>query len=258
MKFGGWAVVCWLLMGSVGWANVGLSSQPRPEDGIYDPGNRISPAEKSALRRDIESTRENGGLDLLVAVIEKPGTREPQDVADELANRWGYHGGRALVLWIPEAEGSPWISIGGLIRSEMPAAALQTVKANAKRRAGVESSLERGVRAAVSALSEDLRFAGGQAARGTANAPKYALPNWKEVLITAAIHSKKLVILGGVGLATVIFLIYHVWKIWKRARMLMVPKKFPEVSWKRRFGAPHAGIVYSYSNPRNFTHHAQK
>lgn len=232
-------------------AGIALGGEQRPEDGVHDPSGLIPPAAKAAIIREMRSVRDSSGLDLLVAVADKPIAWDPQKFADELSNRWGYHGGRALVLWIPENTENPWISIGGLIRSELSGPEIQGMMLKAKGAANDPRPGE-AIRKAVVSLGEDLRFAGGKTARKV-SAPKQPI----NIRTTDAIFilfrdSKK--ILAAVGLTLLALSLIGYWfiKAWRSMRLAITPRTFPDVSWKRRFGAPHAGIVFTSAPKRKF------
>jgi uncharacterized membrane protein YgcG len=249
MKF---FLAIWLFMalGSPIWARVNINEfdQQRPVDGIYDPGDWIYGPAKSNLTRELVSIKESSGIDVLVAVVESLGTNDPQELAEELANRWGYHGGRALILYVPENKTSPWIAVSGLIRSEMPAATLEAIINKAKQRARTDPSVHGAVSKAVDSLGEDLRFAAARAARGVSSAPQQmAAPTLKDFIFLFIGNFKKIIIVVGLAILICAFLIYWTIRTWKRVRISLTPKTFPEISWKPRFGAPYAGIVYTHS-----------
>jgi hypothetical protein len=227
----------------------------RPDDGIYDPGRRLSEPATSSLIREARSISESSGLDLLIAVVDGVDAPDPPAMAAELANRWGYHGGRALVLWVPDHPETPWISVSGLIRSEIPAAELEAIIQRAKHRAKSHASIDEGILAVVASLGEDLRFAAGKAARGTqATRTGPVRLSAKELFFLVIQQSKKIVVLAGIFIAGVLLLGFWGWKIWRAFRISLVPKTFPEVSWRPRFGAPHAGIVYTHRKRKDPTH----
>jgi hypothetical protein len=222
--------------------------QQRPLDGIYDPGEWIRGPAKTNLTRELNSIRESSGIDVLVAVVDKLGENDPQAIADELANRWGYHGGRALVLCVPDHPDSPWISISGLIRSEIPRPTLEAIIDKAKQRARTDQTAHGAARRAVDSLGEDLRYASARALR-TVQAPvgPVGRPSIKDLFFLLLRSIKTILIVVAVFSTIGFLIIYSAIKIWKKARMTLTPKIFPDVSWKPRFGAPHAGISYTYS-----------
>lgn len=234
------------------WGKVNLSEfdQQRPVDGIYDPGDWIHGPARHALIRDLSNIKDSSGIDMLVAVMETAGGSDPQELAEELANRWGYHGGRALILYIPENPESPWIAVSGLIRSEIPPAALDKMINDAKQRARTDPTAAGAVTKAVGSLGEDLRFVAAREARGMRSETRQPPPTIRQLVFFFFRSAKVLIIVAGVGIVGVFLVVYLSYRLWKKLRTALVPRTFPEISWKRRFGAPYAGIVYTYS-PKN-------
>ena len=66
--------------------------------------------------------------------------------------------------------------------------------------------------------------------------------------------ARKIAVMGLVGLAAVSIFLYMLFRTLNRMRMALVPRKFPDVSWKRRFGAPYGGIVYTSSFKKRKPH----
>lgn len=244
--------VIWVFFafGSCVWGRVALDQldQQRPEDGIYDPGDWIFGQSRKSLIRELVSIRESSGIDVLVVVIESIGANDPQELAEELANRWGYYGGRALVLSIPENDQSPWIAVSGLIRSDVPAPTMDAIIVKARQRAQAGSTVPGEVAQAVGSLGEDLRFVAGRAARGVQQpAGRPAPPSTRQLLFYVFMTFKKVLLTIGAFCLGAFLVIFGSIRIWKRLRRSLKPKSFPEISWKPRFGAPYAGIVYTYS-----------
>lgn len=229
-------------------SGVPAPGEARPEDGIYDPSRRISPPVKSALIREAASVNKSAGLDILVAVIERPGEWEPQQLAEDLANRWGYHGGRALVLWIPDrGMENPWIAVSGMVRSELSSEGLNRIVERAKERARTNSEMDESIRKAVVSLSEDLRFAGGVAAKKAKEAPKAPKLRTIDAFWVLLMNLKEVIAAGLVALVAGFYLVKVLIRGWKKLRKTLIPRTFPEISWRKRFGAPHGGIVYTVS-----------
>lgn len=228
----------------------------RPQEAIYDPAGWIKGPEKSLIARELASIKETSGLDILVVVTEDPREKDRQLVAEELANRWGDYGGRALILCEPGNYESPWIAVSGLIRSEISRGVLETMIEKSRQRARASDTVAGGVRAVIEILGDDLRFASGRAARGLSAPPgKSPPPGMRQMLFYAINHSKAVIGLFFAATLAAFLLIYGGVRIWKKARKTMFPKAFPEISWKPRFGAPYAGIVYTHSKKPQRHHH---
>jgi uncharacterized membrane protein YgcG len=221
--------------------------EQRPADGIYDPGDWIQGPAKSNLMRELSSIKESSGIDVLVAVVDKIGDADPQALAEQLAERWGYHGGRALILCIPDQKESPWIAIGGQIRSEIPRTTLDAIILKAKERARAEDTVHGAARRAVDSLGEDLRYSVARALRGVKSTGPVAPPSLKDFFFLFIRSFQKILIILGIILVVFALLIYGLYRIWKKVRGTLTPKTFPEISWKPRFGAPYGGISYTHS-----------
>jgi hypothetical protein len=242
--FGLWLGMAWVSA----YSGPPASGEGRPENAIYDPAGLISPAGKNALIREANSIRESSGLDLLVVVIEQLNGWEPQALAEDLANRWGYHGGRALILWLPDGSNeNPWIAVSGMVRNEISSAKLDAMVLRAKSQARSDQRFEEALRRAVVSLGEDLRFAAGGAARKVEPEAKMPRIRTMDAVLILVRDSRKVAVAGLVGLGLLLGLVYALIRIVQRVRMALIPRKFPDVSWKRRFGAPHGGIVYTSS-----------
>ncbi|MBK1882114.1 TPM domain-containing protein [Luteolibacter pohnpeiensis] len=248
-----WMIVallgCWGML-----AHAAPEIGPRPENRIYDPDHQISEAKRDEISRNLASIHQNAGIDMLVAVVSDVRGTEPQRLAKNFADQWGYHGGHALVLFVPGMGGGPWIEVGGMIRSEIPDPTLAQITQNAINRARMEISTDESILRAVESLGDDLRFFGGQAARGTAPTVITMQPQapirYRNPVIVGLLQLfrdwRELMIFGVIGVLVILFLVLGLFRSWRRFK-LMTPKKFPSISWKPRFGAPHAAIVYTYS-----------
>ncbi|HVJ46646.1 MAG TPA: hypothetical protein VM511_09700, partial [Luteolibacter sp.] len=151
-------------------------------------------------------------------------------------------------------EMNPWIAVSGMMRSEIPAAKLDMIVERAKTRGRTDQRVDEVVRRTLVSLGEDLRFiAGGAVRKSEPKAAKFRVRTTDALLILLR-DSKQLAIAVLAGLGLLAVAIYAAVKIFWKLRMTLVPRKFPDVSWKRRFGAPYGGIVYTSSPKKRNSH----
>lgn len=243
-----WVALAGLLaLSSVASADPEMPPLERPADGIHDPAGMLSPAERQRLGGELAEWRKSAGIDVMVVLTKEMPVDNPQAYAEGLAMRWGDAGGRVLILHTPIDPRSPWISISGRVSGELPRPVLDEIAKTAGKRARAAGSPAAAVRAAATAVADELRFLSARA--GKAVAPPVKLRT-RDIVFIFLRSLPKWLFMGVftlmMGVPVLIFIVrrLHAWLLQRW------PRTFPEVSWKARFGAPHGAAVITYSPKR--------
>lgn len=224
-----------------------------PTGAIYDPNLIISLHDRRVLTQQIRSIQKSAQIDIIVVVLNEAKPWQPAALAEQFGKRWAYQRGNAVILWLNDEPDNPTITIGGGIKEEISNGDLDKITFRARAKALSEEDTGLAIREAVSSLGKDLRSAGQKvASRQKSN-------QFLNDLFSIMSHYFSRIILGIGALCLCLWIgIHGLLKLWKWVMLSLIPKRFPKVVWKRRFGAPHCGIAYTFRPKPPSVRHERK
>ncbi|MGC4015995.1 MAG: TPM domain-containing protein [Luteolibacter sp.] len=209
---------------------------PRPENSIYDPEQSLSPETAKRLADELTGIRTRDRADVMIVLLPGIGELPPEHVARRFDEAWGKDVLHAVVLDVAGRNDGPWILVGGEVTNSDRKDVIPRMTKSALRLARQEPDRESCLRSAAVQTSDILRYMKGkvksqmeayQSERMKVRLDMQRSLERKRIFLIAAICSL-------VPVTGTLFLIGSV--IWRcRAR------RFPEVIWSRRLGAPYTG-----------------
>jgi len=209
---------------------------PRPENSIYDPEQSLSQEMAKRLADELTHLQSRERADVVIVLLPSIGELPPEHVARRFDEAWGKDVLHAVVLDVAGRNDGPWIHVGGEVTNSDRRDIIPRMTKEALRLARQEPDRESCLRSASVQTSDILRYLKGkvktqveeyQSERFREHQQKERDAEQKRILLVSAASCL-------LPLAGIVFLIGSV--IWRcRAR------RFPEIIWTRRLGAPHAG-----------------
>ncbi|MFD0894928.1 hypothetical protein KBB96_04065 [Luteolibacter ambystomatis] len=230
-----------LLLFVLGWHPARAESPsfeygPRPDNSIYDPEQSLSPEMAKRLGDELIHLQSRERADVIIVLLPSIGELPPEHVARRFDEAWGKDVLHAVVLDVAGRNDGPWIHVGGEVTNSDRKEVIPRMTKDALRLARQEPDRESCLRSASIQTSDILRYLKGkvktqvevyQSERFRERQQKERDAEQRRILLVSAAA-------GVVPLAGVLFVIGSV--IWRcRSR------RFPEIIWTRRLGAPHAG-----------------
>ncbi|BCU78449.1 hypothetical protein llg_31640 [Luteolibacter sp. LG18] len=209
---------------------------PRPENSIYDPEATLSPELAKRLSAELSTIRNRDHADVMLVLLPGIGELPPEHVARRFGEAWGADLLYAVVLDVAGRNDGPWIYVGGDITHSDRKEVIPRMTKDALRLARQEPDRESCLRSAANQTSDILRYLLGKV---KSQAQTYQTERVRIRLEVEQQAERKRIILiavaaGLLPAAGVLFLIGSFF--WRRHS-----RRFPDVIWTRRLGAPHAG-----------------
>jgi hypothetical protein len=210
---------------------------PRPENGIYDPENSLSPELVDRLAADLKVLHSRDGADVIVVILPTMGELPAEHVAKRFSDAWaGEDLLCAVVLDVTGRNDGPWIHIGGSVTNSDRRDVIPSLVQQGLRRARQEPDRESALRSAAEESSNIIRFLLGRVKKQSddylARLTKLRLEEEmrqerkRKILIASGVG-----VVGGSGLLCLIVIAVLRWR----------PRHFPLIVPARRLGAPYAG-----------------
>ncbi len=136
----------------------GFEPGPRPHRAVFDPDGILNAAERMEISAPLEKILHNDRVEVVAVILKNPDGSEPEALAKSLAAAWCESPHHAVVLHIPEREGSPWIAVGGDLISSIDQHEVRDELAAARRDASREPDDVSTLRTAANATADMLRY----------------------------------------------------------------------------------------------------
>ena len=208
----------------------------RPRNSVFDPAGILSVKQQQQISQPLQKILKEENIDVLVAVLPELGESPPEHLARGFAERWTEKKLNAVILYVPQVEGAPWIFVSEAMTEAIKPEVLERDVSAAEKRAAAEPEDFGKIRAASIEAADLLRYwTGGAMLR----IEKQAAVNYGAYL--ARENRKRLLKLAAIlGAAAIIPLVAGFILILKKIRMSK-PLEFPSTRRLARLGAPYSG-----------------
>ena len=229
--------VSWFLTGVFPGVSGGvIEFGDRPPTQVFDPAESLGAPMTAEISEPLVSIYQNEGVDVVVVVLDDLEGESAREVALRFAERWCDSPAHAVVLHVPGTAEGPWIVPGGELVDQLEAGELAQAVDDARRRASLEPTESRKVRAASVETADMLRYWSARAA----NRLDFLKSEQSKILQELESESRKGRIRILVGMALAIACIAGLLK-WFLSSHRPGPRYFDDPDVVQRLGAPRAG-----------------
>jgi hypothetical protein len=136
----------------------GFEPGPRPHEAVFDPDGILNAAERMEISAPLEKILQNDGVEVVAVILRNPDVPEPEVLAASLAAAWCQSPLHAVVVHVPDREGSPWIVAGGDLIHSIDQHEVRDELAAVRRDASREPDDVSTLRTAANATTDMLRY----------------------------------------------------------------------------------------------------